>query len=276
MSQLQRFKDRAPKPLRRMASRLRYGLRHAAYWPAATFHPWRQASIRQLAALKDIHRGQRAFIIGNGPSLKQTDLSRLKSEFTFGMNRFYMLFPELGFNTSYFLTVNSLVIEQCAQDIRCLPLPKFLSWRSRSLIQPTPDTIFLHTTYAGPKFATDARGRLWEGATVTYVALQLAFHMGFEQVILIGVDHSFVTQGQPNTTVVSQGNDPNHFHANYFGKGFRWQLPDLETSEQAYRMAHLAYQRAGRQVLDATIGGKLTVFPKVGYGSLFEQPITHP
>ena len=34
-------------------------------------------------------------------------------------------------------------------------------------------------------------------------------------------------------------------------------------------MAREAYTRAGRQVLDATIGGKLTVFPKVEYASLF-------
>src|SRR3990172_3581823 len=262
MSALQQLKNRAPEPLRRSLSRVRLGLRHAAYWPAATFHPWRRASIRQLGALKDIHRSQRAFIIGNGPSLKQTDLARLQDEFTFGMNRFYMLFPELGFSSTYFLTVNSLVIEQCAEDIRRLPVPKFLSWRSRSLIQPTEDTIFLHTTYAGAKFASDARGRLWEGATVTYVALQLAFHMGFDQVILIGVDHSFVTQGVPNTTVVSQGDDPDHFHANYFGKGFRWQLPDLETSERSYRMARLAYADAGREGVDATVGGKMTGFPK--------------
>jgi len=269
MSQLQHIKSRTPKPIRRVASRMRYGLRHAAYWPLATFHPWRQASIRQLEELKDAHRGQRTFIIGNGPSLKQTDLSRLRNEHTFGMNRFYMLFPELGFSTTYFLCVNSLVIEQCAEDIRRLAVPKFLSWRSRGLIQPTADTIFLHTTYAGPKFAADARGRLWEGATVTYIALQLAFHMGFEQVILIGVDHSFVSKGKPNTTVVSQGDDPNHFHPGYFGKGFRWQLPDLDTSEQAYRMAQQAYQHAGRQVLDATIGGNLTVFPKIEYNALF-------
>jgi hypothetical protein len=214
-------------------------------------------------------RGERCFIIGNGPSLKHTDLTKLKSEYTFGMNRIYLLFPDLGFTTTYYLSVNSLVIEQCAADIQTLPIPKFLSWRSHDLVQPSDDTIFLYTTYTGPKFARDARGRIWEGATVTYVALQLAYFMGFDQVVLIGVDHNFTTKGQPNTTIISQGDDPDHFDAAYFGKGFRWQLPDLETSESAYRLAHSAYEQAGRQVLDATVGGKLTVFPKVDYDTLF-------
>lgn len=263
------IKQYTPAPLWKLASGTRYAIQRAAQWPAATFHPLRRDSIRQLGAFYNLHKGKRCFIIGNGPSLRQTDLSLLKDEFTFGMNRIYLMFPELGFTTTYFLTVNSLVIEQCAEDIRNLPIPKFLSWRSHHLIQPAPQMMFLHTTYTGPKFARDARGRLWEGATVTYVALQLAFFMGFEQVILIGVDHNYTTQGKPNTTVVSQGDDPNHFNPGYFGKGFRWQLPDLDTSERSYQMAREAYEQAGRQVIDATLGGKLAVFPRADYTSLF-------
>jgi hypothetical protein len=179
------------------------------------------------------------------------------------------MFPELGFSTTFFLSVNDLVIEQSAADIQQLTIPKFVSWRSHGMLEPAEDLYYLYTTYTGPKFAKDVRQRVWEGATVTYVALQLAFYMGFQKVILIGVDHNFVTQGKPNTTVTSQGDDPNHFAPGYFGKGFRWQLPDLDTSERSYAMARQAYESAGRQVVDATVGGKLTVFPKVDYDSLF-------
>ena len=105
---------------------------------------------------------------------------------------------------------------------------------------------------------------------MTNVCLQLAFHMGFEKAILIGVDHSFAAKGKPNTTVVSDGDDQSHFDPRYFGKGFRWQLPDLDTSEQGYWMARQAYESAGRSAVDATVGGHLQVFPKVDYESLFE------
>ncbi|MGW8142793.1 MAG: 6-hydroxymethylpterin diphosphokinase MptE-like protein [Anaerolineales bacterium] len=258
-----------------------YGIYRASKWPAATFHPWRRTSIQNLNRYKDAHLGERCFIIGNGPSLKMTDLSCLQNEFTFGMNRIYLLFPEMGFPTTYYLSINDLVIEQCVPDILSLQMPRFLSWRSREVINDAlagegrdlpldPPLSFLHTTYTGPKFAHDASQRLWEGATVTYVAMQLAFHMGFKKVILIGVDHSFSTKGKPNTTVVSQGEDTDHFDGNYFGKGFRWQLPDLQTSEAAYMMAKHNYLAANREILDATIDGKLTVFPKVKYSSLFD------
>jgi hypothetical protein len=239
--------------------------------PAASFHPWRTASIQEMQHYKNIHLGKRCFIIGNGPSLKKIDLALLKDEYTFGMNRIYMAFGEMGFETSYFVCMNDLVVEQCANDIKQLKMPRFISWRGRKWVSREPGLNFIYSTYTGPRFSTNITGRVWESATVTYVALQLAYYMGFQTVVLIGVDHNFITQGTPNTTVVSGGDDPNHFNPGYFGKGFRWQLPDLETSEIGYRMARDAFAKDGRQVLDATIEGKLTVFPKVEFNGLFSK-----
>ncbi len=241
--------------------------------PAAYMHPWRRESIRRLAEMKDIHKGKRAFIIGNGPSLKQTDLSKLKNEVTFAMNRFYLAFPDLGFTTSYICVTNDLVAEQFANDLAALPIPRFIAWRSyRHFRQDMPLNeipTFVYTSYTGPRFTTDARGRIWEGATVTNLALQLAYHMGVEKAVLIGVDHNFTSKGDANKTVVSTGDDPNHFDPRYFGKGIKWQLPDLDTSEIGYTFAREAYRKAEREVVDATVGGKLTIFPKVDYESLF-------
>jgi hypothetical protein len=263
------LKTTLPAPVINVVRESRDALTRAGQWPAATFHPWRRDSVHRLAALKDRHRGERCFIIGNGPSLKQTDLSHLRSEFTLGQNRIYLAFPELGFSTNYYLSVNDLVVEQCAAEIQNLAMPRFVSWRARRWLTPQENLFFIHTTYTGPKFACDIRERVWEGGTVTYTSLQVAYFLGFAEVILVGVDHNYVTQGKPNATVVSQGDDPNHFDPAYFGKGFRWQLPDLVQWEDAYRLARRTYEADGRRVLDATVGGKLTVFPKVDYESLF-------
>ncbi len=265
----EKVKQSLPAPLLGVLRDTRDGLARAAQWPSAALHPWRRDSIRRLNALRNSRQGERCFIIGNGPSLQKTDLSRLKGEFTFGMNRIYMAFDQIGFSTSCIVTVNDLVMEQCYRDFQGLGIPLFVSWRARRWLAPAENIHYLFTTYTGPKFARNAAGRIWESATVTNVALQLAYHMGFSTVILIGVDHSFVTQGKPNTTVVSQGDDPNHFTPGYFGKGFRWQLPDLDTSEIGYALARQAFEADGRCVLDATIGGKLQIFPKVDYESLF-------
>ncbi len=59
--------------------------------------------------------------------------------------------------------------------------------------------------------------------------------------------------------------DPNHFQEDYFWKGFQWQLPDLKTSEFAYSLARDQFENSGREVLDATLEGKLNVFPKADF-----------
>jgi hypothetical protein len=243
--------------------------------PGLIFHPWRLESKRRLKDFQGRFVGKRCFVIGNGPSLKKTDISLLQDEFTFGMNRVYLAFEDWGFHTDVLVSVNDLVIEQCREELRELSLPKFFSWRSRKLLYPngSPDkhTHFLDTTYKNQTFAKNLKYRFWEGGTVTFVCLQLAYCMGFEEVYLIGVDHNFQTKGEANKTVVSAGDDHNHFSPEYFGKGFRWQLPDLETSEVAYHLAHSTYRESGRFIFDATVGGKLDIFPKVEYQEIFDR-----
>jgi hypothetical protein len=256
-----------------------WGLGSDAYWwwrnrgrhlLAHTLDPRWAESVHKLKLLENVNLNKRCFIIGNGPSLRQTDLSHLRGEYTFGLNRIYLLFPELGFSTTYLVSVNDLVLEQCATEMQSLTLPKFLTWRARHWFSTDPNITYLDTDFTGEEnFSSQLTARIFEGFTVTYVALQLAFHLGFNEVILVGVDHNFVTQGTANQAVVSQGDDPNHFSPNYFGKDFKWQLPDLAGSERAYTLARDAYSHAGRRIMDATVGGKLTIFPKVDYLSLF-------
>lgn len=226
-------------------------------------------SVQALEALRDTASG-RCVVIGNGPSLNQMDLSVLADEPTFGLNRGYLLFERIGGPTTYLASVNRYVLEQSADEMLASPSLKFFNWRHRRFVpRGRPDVIYLHTVHE-PGFSTDIPRRgLWEGATVTFVALQLAYHLGYREVVLIGVDHSFATAGPAHRLVTSGGDDPDHFDRNYFGAGYRWQLPDLETSERAYAMARRAFESAGGSVVDATVGGKLTIFPKAEFATLF-------
>lgn len=227
-------------------------------------------SARQLAAMHNRYLGERCVILGNGPSLNDTDLAPLRREFTFGSNRIYLLFPRLGFTTTFFVAVNRFVIEQCAKEIEELECLKFINWHARQFLHRRDDAIILLRSRRGRSFSVDPiRNGIWEGATVTYVSLQLAYYLGFQEVYLVGVDHSYRSQGLPHQLVTSAGDDANHFDASYFGRGFRWQLPDLATSEVAYRLAKRSFEVAGRRVLDATVGGNLKVFPKVSYDEVF-------
>lgn len=230
--------------------------------------PQGRRSASALENLRDCHAGDRCFILGNGPSLTKLDLSRLKAEHTFGLNRGYLLFDKLGFATSYHVCINALVAAQFAPELGTLDSRKVFAWSVREHFAAGTDITFVRTMDR-PHFSTNPAHGVWDGSTVTYVALQLAFFFGFTEVVLIGVDHNFATKGPANTTVTSTSRDASHFDPSYFGPGVRWQLPDLARSEIAYQMAHDHFTRAGRRVLDATLDGKLRVFDKVRYDSLF-------
>ena len=236
-------------------------------------HRLLKKSRKRMARFRDQYHGRRCFIIGNGPSLNRMDLTRLKDEITFGLNRFYLMFDKIGFCTTFLVVVNELVIEQCAGEINSLNIPKVINVRSSRVLDFDRHTLFIKcqgNPKTGPWFSPGIEKGVCTGGTVTYVAMQIAYYMGFDQVILIGVDHSFATKGEPHRVVVTQESDPNHFDPNYFGKGFRWQLPDLERSELSYRIAKFHFERNEREILDATVGGKLDIFPKVAFDSLFE------
>ena len=113
--------DRALGPVRAQRAIHRYlDVRSAVTYRASSSG---RRSARNLRSLKDAHRGKRCFIIGNGPSLKGMDLSPLRGEVTFGLNRIYLLFDRLGFRTSFLVTVNELVVAQYCVVLRfALPL----------------------------------------------------------------------------------------------------------------------------------------------------------
>lgn len=224
---------------------------------------------RRLAEMQDIHRGERCVIIGNGPSLNRMDLSFLNREHCFGLNRIYLGFERFGFRPTYLVAVNKLVIEQSAQELQSVPCTKFVSFEGVPAVRPASDLIVINPRSYRDFFSTDPRQGLCIGSTVTYVAMQLAFWMGFSDVVLIGVDHRFETKGQPHKVVESEGDDPNHFDPNYFGKGFSWQLPDLENSEQMYRIADAYFRAYRNKIVDATVGGACPVFEKADYRELF-------
>lgn len=221
----------------------------------------------RIRAYRDRHAGQQCFILGNGPSLANTDFDGLAGQIAFGMNRIFLLSDRRGFRPDYYVCMNGLVLEQSHGEIATLNMPRFVNWSHRNLFEGNEQIIYLRESFS-PRFEEDLTRGIWVGATVTFVALQIAYYMGFEKVILIGVDHRYSRSGTPHTTVSGSATDPDHFDPAYFPPGFRWQLPDLKTSEIAYQMALEAYQADSREILDATMDGNLQVFPKVDYRSV--------
>lgn len=238
----------------------------------------------ELAKLYNAFKGKRCFIIGNGPSLNKHDLMLLKDEYTFGVNSFFYKTRETGFKPYFYVVEDSSVMKENIEEIRNFDAPyKFFPTNYKLLHPKKTNTLFFRMNrgfyeksspnYVVPRFSTDASKVLYCGQSVTYINLQLAYFMGFTEVYLIGMDFSYVIPESHKRTgdvLLSDSDDQNHFHKDYFGKGKTWKDPKLDRVALNYKQAKLVYEATGRKIFNATIGGSLEVFERVDYESLMK------
>jgi hypothetical protein len=245
---------------------------------------WPNRHRPRLRALREIYQGcPRCFVVGNGPSLARTDLGPLRGEVTFGTNGIFLLDESRGFSPTFYVVEDHLVAEDRAERINSLRGPlKMFPANLAYCIDEDEDTLFFDhrprkSFPHGFDFSTDAAECTYAGCTVTFTCLQLAFHLGFRRIILVGVDCSYaIPQSASRSDAYGVGvldmkdDDPNHFHPDYFGKGYRWHDPQVDKMKQAYAEARRVTEQAGVEIVNATIGGELEVFPRIEYSSLFE------
>ena len=96
----------------------------------------------RLLALKDIHRGKRGFIIGNGPSLTVADLEKLKNEITFASNRIYLAFDETNWRPTYYNMCDVVVGRENKDIVKKLALTKVFANSVRPVYMDDPRAIF--------------------------------------------------------------------------------------------------------------------------------------
>jgi hypothetical protein len=199
-------------------------------------------------------------VIGNGPSLSDIPVQFLRKYQSFGSNRIYLL-PD--FTPDYYACVNPLVISQFSDEIAAMPArAKYIAG---DYIDMVPGSIPLWSIGASV-FSHAPLQFVYEGHTVTYVLLQLAYYMGYTRVGLVGVDHYYRYNGAPNQENIADAIDPNHFDPGYFSN-VKWNNPDLARSEAAYRLAKATFEADGRRVVNITPGSQLDVFDKEDWKS---------
>ena len=228
------------------------------------------ASYRLLGEKKPIKSLQNTYyrrpmlVVGNGPSLNETPLQEFSGVPSIGMNKIDLIYSKTSWRPNVVVCLNSLVAQQHQDNFATSSIPVFLAWKARALIRKeNRSKLNYFNTFYSDRFSNNALAGFGSSATVTDIALQMAFWMGADPVILFGVDHSFEYSGPEATYQKRTGPDTNHFDPNYFGHGTYWGTPDLLRSEEDYARAKTAFENDGREVFDATVGGKLDIFKKV-------------
>lgn len=244
-------------------------------------------------SLRDCHKGRRAFIIGNGPSLCVSDLDRLKNEITFASNKIYLAFGDTDWRPTYYTVCDQMVAANNAERIRQLPLEMLLPTTIRKFNCAGSRTRWYEERFgnkfvealsaaeleqASMVFAEDVGDGVQGGYTVIYHQLQLAYHMGIREVVLIGVDFSFQVPAERTVdtrftsevyrnAIVSHG-ERNHFHPDYRRPGETWTMPRLDLHTCAFRTARATFEQAGGRLVNASRRTALTVLTRVDFDEL--------
>lgn len=232
-------------------------------YPLESFLFSRSAHAKHLESLKDKYRGKPILVVGNGPSLNKTPLESFSHIPSIGMNKIDLLFHRSLWRPDFVICTNSAVVQQHREIFERSEVPIYLAWKNRWFIKGAHRHIHYFDLNVNEKFSRDIAKTVGSGATVAFSALQFAYYMGADPVILVGVDHNFDRSGGRNTYERREGADVNHFDPNYFADGMIWGLPLMTESEEVFMQSKIAFEADGRKIYDATIDGKLQVFEKI-------------
>ncbi len=248
-------------------------------------YPDRAFDAIDMARFAGIHAGERVVIIGNGPSLNDLDLSLLAGTHTIGVNGIFYAADRLPGPLSYYVVEDTMVVRDNLEEIKAYEAGhRFFPSIYREMIGESDTTTFFmmnrgfyaaeSPAFCVPRFSTNPAQRLYAGQSVTAMNLQLAYFMGFTEVILIGMDFSYSVPESSQidgVLITSMEDDPNHFHPDYFGKGKVWKDPKLDRVLANYALAKQMYEADGRRIINATPGGNLDLFDRVPFEELFSQ-----
>lgn len=218
------------------------------------------ATSETIGALAAQKASSTCIIVGNGPSLNQTDLGALAGQDVVITN-YSIINRKLRNLAKYLCVTNYLVAEQGSHEFNTLErIHKIVPYWLSYCILSSPLTHYAKSV-GYEKFSTDFRDNISWRSTVSFFAMQVAYALGYRKVLLVGFDHSYQQpKDMAEGVVIEQDeDDPNHFDPRYF-KGKQWQAADTEKMEATYRLAKAAFEADGREIVNCTVGGKLELF----------------
>lgn len=233
-------------------------------------------SEKLLKNLKDKHKGKRAFIICNGPSLKAEDLTKIheNGDISIASNKIDKIFNQTQWHPTYYCVADESlqyslldVMNRVPADVKFFRTDSFSTTR-----KVTSTTVWLNTVgdrnlLDNPKFSESIDEVIYAIATVTYMLIQIMVYMGIRELYIIGCDNSYAVERKKDGTIINNGG------VSYFAGsdvkdstkcvGASWEM------NIAYEYARKYADDHGIKIYNATRGGHLEAFERVDFDSLF-------
>lgn len=224
----------------------------------------------RIHEFKNILREKRLFIVATGPSLLAEDLDKLYENHAIcmSMNCIFKIFDKTKWRPQYYVCADKRVLHSYGDIIKNLAIKnKFIGdfympyWTDGGKgiqFHGHKEKAFFFNRL--PKFSQDPSIKVYDGCTVTYFCMQFAAYMGVQEIILLGVDFYY----DENLTTSN-----NHFYkVDTYEKEWKDE-PNMKGQFLAYLKVAQYAKEHGIRIYNATRGGKLEIFPRVEFDSLF-------
>jgi hypothetical protein len=237
------------------------------------YHKMMDKSSQRLKAMRGKYKGEDCFLIGTGPSLNDTNLNLIRDKNIFGVNELYLGFEGFGLPTPQFyglsdgdgfdhygtdvLTLDSQVFLTRSCEIKYLrnydiyhKLVKKEPILLRSLLPEMVPPDGRPYEEGSNMFSIDPTKGIYSGWTVIMdIGLQVCYYLGFSRVILLGCDMDFLKR--------------DHFYEPSHHEPLEDPLKCLGAKwSHCYNICKEAWEEDGREIINATVGGKLEVFKR--------------
>lgn len=220
---------------------------------------------KKIQSLKNKYFGESCFIIGSSPSINMLDLSKLNKEYTFTLNRGYLL-KEKGLIHSFFHVISDI---NFYSDIG---LEKnFLKTYSDILFcysgiknDIAIDTVYFDYIQSELKndmiFQDDLTKPLIAYQSVVHFAIQIAYYLGFTKIYLLGVD-------------IDYEKNKGHFYNDLKGENERENISIINASKmlKGLELCSNWLNKKNIKIFNASPLGVVNCMPKVNYKEIINE-----
>lgn len=256
-----------------------------------------QFDLENLSKFKNIHRGQRCFILASGPSIKEQDLTVLENEFCIAVSQFF-LHPDIATikpqyhcfapqHSPFDDSTSKIIFDNYSKcykfPVKCFIGTSSYNYSYSTFLERNPQ-YNIDASYINYEAAPDldehnyTNSEIWDITkrpfglmTVVYEAIQVANYMGFTEIYLLGVDHDYINDLQ---------RDGHHFYAESQSYSDKEHLSEISlerwfliyhTRWKQYRLMRIYLDSIGVKVFNATPKSMLDVFPKVNLEDIIAE-----
>lgn len=235
--------------------------------------------VRRNAVFKNIHAGERCFILGTGPSLRtltEEQIEKLRPEVMFGVNSLYKSSVASDLVPKYYTLIDNLYWEnsswtgafsEVADKYSANPPVFITDPRAQHIVDSLSlekSSIYIYSKkYPTKKMSAEIVGNIYAAMNCVTYSILVAMYMGFKEVYILGCDYNaFCCAGSGHCYDDKTELKDNPYNLAFYLK-FYWI-----TTEFHYLVAKLA-KEMGVKVVNLTPGSLLDAYPRKSLEGFF-------